>query len=117
MHTIKIKRIYEEPKKSDGYRILVDKLWPRGMKKEKAAIDLWVKEIAPSDSLRKWFNHDAKKWPEFKKRYAKELSNNQDAIDVILKEARKKTVTLLFSAKETEHNNAIALLDILLAKD
>lgn len=113
MVTIKVKRIYEEPKKSDGVRILVDRLWPRGMKKEEAAIDLWLKDIAPSDSLRKWYNHDLKKWPEFQKRYAKELSNKQELIDSIKKEAKRKTVTLLFSSKENEYNNAIALRDFI----
>lgn len=109
MATIQVKRIYEEPKKSDGYRVLVDRLWPRGVKKNEAAIDLWLKEIAPSDALRKWFNHDPKKWPEFQKRYAKELAHKQELIDVIKKETKLKTVTLLFGAKETEYNNAVAL--------
>lgn len=107
--TIKVKRIYEGPKKSDGFRILVDRLWPRGMKKDQAAIDLWLKDIAPSDSLRKWFSHDPKKWPEFQKRYAKELTDKQELIDTIKKEAKRKTVTLLFGTKEIEYNNAVAL--------
>lgn len=112
--TIKVKRIYEESKRADGFRIFVDRLWPRGIKKNAANIDLWLKDIAPSDSLRKWFNHDPKKWIEFQKRYAKELIDKQESIDSILKEARKKTVTLLFGSKESEHNNAVALLNILL---
>jgi uncharacterized protein YeaO (DUF488 family) len=111
--TIKVKRIYEDPKKTDGFRILVDRLWPRGIKKEAAEIDLWLKEIAPSDSLRKWFNHDAEKWVEFQKRYAKELANKKELISIITKEAKKRTVTLLFGTKETEHNNAIALQNFL----
>jgi|SRR5579885_125380 uncharacterized protein YeaO (DUF488 family) len=113
---IKVKRIYEDPKKSDGFRILVDRLWPRGIRKEEAEIDLWLKEIAPSDSLRKWFNHDAKKWTEFQKRYAKELANKEDLISIIKNEAKQGTVTLLFGTKETEHNNAVALQNILLKK-
>jgi uncharacterized protein YeaO (DUF488 family) len=112
--TIKVKRIYDESTRSDGFRILVDRLWPRGIKKSEANIDLWLKEIAPSDSLRKWFNHDPKKWIAFQKRYAKELIDKQESINIILKEAKKKTVTLLFGTKETEHNNAVALLNILL---
>ena len=115
MATINVKRIYEDPKKSDGVRILVDRLWPRGIKKEEANIDLWLKDIGPSDSLRKWFNHDVKKWPEFQKRYAKELANRQELIDTIKKEARQKTVTLLFSAKEIEFNNAVALRNFIIA--
>lgn len=111
---IKVKRIYEESKITDGFRILVDRLWPRGIKKNEANIDLWLKDIAPSDSLRKWFNHDPKKWVGFQKRYAKELIDKQEFINIILKEAKKKTVTLLFGTKETEHNNAVALLNILL---
>jgi uncharacterized protein YeaO (DUF488 family) len=113
MPSIEIKRIYEEPKKSDGFRILVDKLWPRGIKKEDAAIDLWLKEIAPSDSLRKWFNHDPKKWSEFQKCYAKELADKKDLIDSIKEKAEQKKVTLLFASKEVEHNNAVVLLNIL----
>ena len=116
MPMIKIKRIYDEPEKSDGYRILVDRLWPRGMKKEKTAIDLWIKDIAPSDALRKWFNHDAKKWPEFQKRYAKELTEKQELIDTIKNEAKRKQVTLLFGTKEPEHNNAVALYNIITSK-
>lgn len=114
MLNIKIKRIYEEPEKTDGFRILVDKLWPRGVKKEDAAIDLWLKEIAPSDSLRKWFNHDSKKWEEFQKRYSKELAIKQDLIDTIKEKAKQEKVTLLFASKETKHNNATVLLKLLL---
>ncbi|MBI2785112.1 MAG: DUF488 family protein [Legionella longbeachae] len=113
---IQVKRIYEESNEADGFRILVDRLWPRGIKKTEANIDLWLKDIAPSDSLRKWFNHDPMKWIEFQKRYAQEIIDKQDDIDIILKEGKKKKVTLLFSSKETEHNNAIALLNILLTK-
>lgn len=113
---IQVKRIYEESNESDGFRILVDRLWPRGIKKTDANIDLWLKDIAPSDSLRKWFNHDPNKWTEFQKRYAQEITDKQEDIDIILNEGKKKKVTLLFGSKETEHNNAVALLNILLTK-
>jgi uncharacterized protein YeaO (DUF488 family) len=115
MSTIKIKRIYEKFEKSDGFRILVDKFWPRGIKKEEAAIYLWLKDIAPSNTLRKWFNHDPKKWLEFQKRYAIELADKHALIDSIKKEAKQKTVTLLFSSKEMEHNNAVALRNFIVS--
>jgi uncharacterized protein YeaO (DUF488 family) len=111
---IKTKRIYESPAEEDGFRILVDRLWPRGVQKEKAKIDLWLKEIAPSDDLRKWFAHDPQKWEEFKKKYAKELATKQGLLNEIRqKEKEKGTVTFLYSAKDTEHNNAVALKTIL----
>jgi uncharacterized protein YeaO (DUF488 family) len=111
---IKTKRIYESPAEEDGFRILVDRLWPRGMQKEKAKIDLWLKEIAPSDDLRKWFAHDPQKWEEFKKKYAKELATKQGLLNEIRQiEKEKGTVTFLYSAKDTEHNNAVALKTIL----
>jgi uncharacterized protein YeaO (DUF488 family) len=111
---IKTKRIYESPAEEDGFRILVDRLWPRGMQKEKAKIDLWLKEIAPSDDLRKWFAHDPQKWEEFKKKYAKELAEKEGLLNEIRQiEKEKGTVTLLYSARETEHNNAVALKIIL----
>ena len=94
---IKIKRIYDPVSKDDGKRILVDRLWPRGLKKEKAVIDEWLKDIAPSDELRKWFSHDPSKWEEFKKRYRKELEDRQETIRDLRTEARRKTVTLLFA--------------------
>lgn len=106
---IKIKRIYEHAAKSDGYRILVDRLWPRGLKKEEAKIDFWLKEIAPSTELRKWFNHEPEKWNEFKKRYHKELAVKQDAVQFILDKQRKQTVTLLYGAKDEQHNHAVVL--------
>jgi len=106
---MRIKRTYDAPDKEDGYRILVDRLWPRGVAKEKAKVDLWLKEIAPSDELRKWFAHDPTKWEEFKKRYAKELETKQDLVKEIEQTTKKGTVTLLYSAKDSEHNNAVAL--------
>lgn len=111
---LKIKRIYEEFDKSDGFRILVDRLWPRGVSKEEAHIDLWMKEIAPSTELRKWFNHDPKKWPEFQKKYKSELQKNPEMVDQIKKIAREHAhVTLLYAAKDELHNDAVLLLDYL----
>ena len=110
---IKLKRIYDEASSDDGMRIYVDRLWPRGLKKEEAKIDEWVKEIAPSNDLRKWFGHDASKFAEFKKRYLKELDLKSEILEKIRKEGERKTVTLLYSAKDTEHNNAIVLKEIL----
>ena len=110
---IKLKRVYDPYADSDGKRILVDRLWPRGIKKEDARIDHWLKDIAPSDELRKWFSHDPAKWEEFKKRYRKELEDRQETIRDLRTEARRKTVTLLFAAKDTERNNAVALKEII----
>lgn len=109
-----IKRIYENPMETDGFRILIDRLWPRGISKEKAKIDLWLKEIAPSDELRKWFSHDPEKWTDFKKKYKLELANNLESIKVIKEIIKKeKIITLLYSAKDEEHNNAIVLKEFL----
>lgn len=111
---IKIKRIYEKYSSDDGYRILVDRLWPRGISKDKAHVKLWLKEIAPTDSLRKWFSHDVKKWELFKAKYKKELKDNKISLDKIKSlEKEHKTVTLVFSAKDEQHNNAVVLAEIL----
>ena len=107
---IRIKRVYDQASEEDGFRILVDRLWPKGMSKDKAKVDLWLKEVAPSDDLRKWFSHDPKKWQEFKKRYEKELKDKQELLRKIKQaEKEKGTVTILYSAKDEEHNQAIAL--------
>ena len=107
---IKIKRVYEAAAEDDGFRILVDRLWPRGISKEKAKIDLWLKEVAPSNELRKWFSHDPTRWEAFKKKYAKELAAKQSLLKEIRQmEKEKGTVTLLYSARDVEHNNAVAL--------
>ncbi|AWN75139.1 DUF488 domain-containing protein [Legionella anisa] len=116
MHKIKIKRIYETPDSADGYRILVDRLWPRGVKKETAAIDLWLKEVSPSNELRQWFNHEPDKWQEFQKRYAQELTEKQEQLATITTHAKNQTVTLLYSAKDAKHNNAQALLEFIHAR-
>src|SRR3954464_5802961 len=96
---VAIKRVYEEPKESDGTRILVDRLWPRGLTKQKAKVDLWLKSVAPSNELRKWFGHDPKKWSEFKRRYREELRQPDSPLAALREEAREKTVTLLYGAK------------------
>ncbi|MCL5036011.1 MAG: DUF488 domain-containing protein [Chloroflexi bacterium] len=109
---IKIKRVYDGTEKGDGYRVLVDRLWPRGVSKEKAKIDLWLKDIGPSDGLRKWFGHDPEKWKEFKKRYEMELKENEEAVDRLKHVIREeKTVTFVFAAKDEDHNNAVVLRD------
>jgi uncharacterized protein YeaO (DUF488 family) len=110
---IKVKRIYEPALPEDGKRIYVDRLWPRGMKKAEVKIDEWLKEIAPSDELRKWFGHDPAKYQEFKKRYIIELKQHREILEKIKKEARKETVILLYSAKDVEHNNAMVLKELL----
>lgn len=113
MATIQIKRVYEPAASSDGFRILVDRLWPRGKKKEEAKIDLWMKEIAPSTELRKWFNHEVEKWDSFSKKYATEIKKN-DALDELKEEIKKhKKVTLLYGAHDEEHNQAVVLQDYL----
>lgn len=109
---IRIERIYDNPAEdnSNSFRILVDRLWPRGLSKDKAKIDLWLKDIAPSTSLRKWFSHDEKKWDEFKFRYFKELEeNSNESINKVLDKAAKGSITLLYGSKNEKFNNAVAL--------
>ena len=113
--TIQLKRAYEKPERADGTRILVDRLWPRGLTKEKAAVDLWLKEIAPTTELRKWFNHEPKKWAGFRTRYDKELRTHQDQIEQIIRAAKDGTVTLVYAARDESHNEAIVLRDLLAA--
>ncbi|HNP27212.1 MAG TPA: DUF488 domain-containing protein [Nitrosomonas sp.] len=105
----RIKRVYETPEQTDGRRILVDRLWPRGLSKQKAKVDVWIKEIAPSTELRRWYGHDPNKWTEFKSRYTAELEANPDAVEAVLAETRKGIVTLLYSAKEARISNAVVL--------
>jgi uncharacterized protein YeaO (DUF488 family) len=109
--SIKLKRAYDPPIKSDGRRILVDRVWPRGIAKNDLQIDAWLKDLAPSTELRKWFGHDPTKWDEFKKRYARELEQRSEALEELLEMTRAGHVTLVFSAKDTQHNNAVALRD------
>ncbi|WP_221056355.1 DUF488 domain-containing protein [Methanoculleus chikugoensis] len=106
---LRTKRIYEEPSVDDGIRILVDRLWPRGLSKEKAEIDRWEKDLAPTSELRKWFGHDPAKWDEFLRRYRAELEGKEEELARLRQEASEGTVTLLYAAKDEEHNNAVAL--------
>lgn len=107
--TVKLKRAYETPDKNDGTRILVDRLWPRGLTKAKAAIDVWLKEIAPSTELRKWFGHDPKKWRNFRGRYRTELKQHADQLKLLKSKAKEGTVTLVYGARDQEHNEAVVL--------
>lgn len=110
---IKLKRVYENPSKDDGTRLLIDRLWPRGIKKENLKIDAWLKQVAPSTDLRKWYSHDLEKWPEFKKKYAAELKEHPEVLKPIKEALKKGTVTLLFSSKEVAHNHATFLKEYL----
>jgi uncharacterized protein YeaO (DUF488 family) len=114
---IRTKRVYDKPEKDDGFRVLVDRLWPRGLTKEKAGADLWMKEIAPSDALRKWFHHEERDWGEFVKRYKTELAKKKELLGE-LNELEKKhgTVTLLFGSKDEKQNQAVVLASVLKGK-
>lgn len=109
--SLKVKRVYETPNPKDGFRILVDRLWPRGLTKEKAAVDVWLKNIAPSTELRKWFGHDPEKWKEFQKKYLRELKENKEAVNTLKEYLKKGNVTLLYAAKDEAHNEAQVLKD------
>src|SRR5690348_12948728 len=111
--TIKIKRVYEQPDRKDGERILVDRLWPRGLTREKAVVDLWLKEIAPSTELRKWFDHDPEKWQRFRGRYETEIRHKVDLIKVLRQKAREGTITLIYGARDEKHNEALVLKQFL----
>ncbi len=106
---IQLKRVYDPPVAGDGKRFLVERLWPRGMKKESLPMDGWLKDVAPGDALRKWFGHDPDKWEDFKQRYFSELENNPVTWKTLLEAARQGTITLLYSAHDQQHNNALAL--------
>lgn len=110
---IKIKRVYDPPDPGDGRRVLVDRLWPRGLSKDAARLDEWLKEIAPTDGLRKWFGHDPDRWEEFRKRYREELDLQGGLLEPLRTEARQGTVTLLFAAKDAGHNNAVVLKEMI----
>jgi uncharacterized protein YeaO (DUF488 family) len=112
---VKLKRAYESPASEDGTRILIDRLWPRGVKKAEAAIDHWLKTISPSTELRKWFHHDPDRWPEFRRRYALEIRDFPDQVDRLRHLARQGPITLVYSAHDEIHNDAVVLRDILLA--
>lgn len=110
---VRMKRVYEAADEADGKRILVDRLWPRGLTREAAHVDLWLKAVAPSDELRKWFGHDPAKWDGFRKRYHAELAHNADAVAELRAAAREGHATLVYSAKDEAHNNAVVLLELL----
>jgi uncharacterized protein YeaO (DUF488 family) len=110
---IKLKRVYEEPAKADGERILVERLWPRGLSKERAKVSLWLKEIAPSPELRKWFGHDPDRWNEFRSRYTKELKGKKDLTELLKRKAREGVITLVYAARDEEHNSALILKQFL----
>jgi uncharacterized protein YeaO (DUF488 family) len=111
---IMLKRAYERPAPNDGFRVLVDRLWPRGVSKDAAAIDEWLKEIAPTAELRKWFGHDPERWPEFQHRYAAELAGHGALLETLRERARKGPLTLVYSARDELHNDAVVLRRVLL---
>ncbi|HZS53804.1 MAG TPA: DUF488 domain-containing protein [Bryobacteraceae bacterium] len=113
---IKVKRAYEEPGDGDGRRYLVDRLWPRGRTKDSLKLDGWLKDVAPSQSLRRWFNHDTKKWDEFRQKYFDELNAKPEGLELLIETARKGHITLIYGAHDTEHNNAVALAEYLKKK-
>lgn len=113
---IRLKRAYQPAAADDGLRILVDRLWPRGLKKSDAGIDRWIKDIAPSTALRKWFGHDPARWPEFRRRYAAEIRRRPDQFEELRALARKGPVTLVFSARDELHNDAVVLRNVLLGR-
>lgn len=111
---IKLKRVYENPSPKDGFRVLVERLWPRGLTKERAAVDLWLKDVAPSPELRKWFGHDPTRWEQFQKRYRQELREKKDAVQLLKQKGKEGTLTLVYAARDEEHNGALALKKLLL---
>ncbi|HKZ83708.1 MAG TPA: DUF488 domain-containing protein [Anaerolineae bacterium] len=110
---IRVKRVYDPPEPGDGARFLVDRLWPRGVKRESLRLDGWLKDAAPSDELRRWFGHDPARWEEFHRRYSVELDGKPEAWRLLVQAARKGTLTLLYTARDTAHNNAVALKEYL----
>lgn len=110
---IRLKRAYDEPSARDGLRVLVERLWPRGVRKDVAAIDLWLKELAPSTALRKWFGHDPEKWTEFQKRYQSELNQKADLLAILERRCTEGTVTFVYAARDTQHNSAVVLKEFL----
>ena len=110
---IQLKRVYEKPSRKDGLRILVDRLWPRGLSKQRAAVKLWLKDVAPSTQLRMWFGHDPAKWKQFQARYRKELREKKDALNLLKQKAAEHTVTLVYGARDEEHNEALVLKSVL----
>ena len=113
MKSINIKRVYDDKSQDDGYRVFIDRLWPRGVKKEDAHFDEWLKDLAPSTELRKWFDHDPDRFDEFRKRYKKELQEHKDDLDKLRKRAKVEKITLLYAAKDRQMNNAVVVKEIL----
>jgi uncharacterized protein YeaO (DUF488 family) len=113
MAKIRLKRAYDPPNSDDGVRILVERLWPRGLTKERAAVDFWFKDVAPSPELRRWYNHDVSRWEEFQKRYRAELRKNVEAVEELRRKCRARTVTFVYAARDDEHNSALLLKDYL----
>jgi len=113
-HHVRLKRVYEPPASDDGVRVLVDRLWPRGLRKADADVAHWMKDLAPSSELRRWFGHDPERWQEFRRRYASELQRHTAELDELRELARRRTVTLLFGARDEQHNDAVVLRDALL---
>ena len=110
---VRLKRVYDEPEPEDGLRVLVDRLWPRGLSREQAQLDRWEKELAPSDELRRWFAHDPEKWPEFRRRFRQELQDQRPLLLHLAQEAASGKLTLLYAAKDEQHNNAVVLKEML----
>jgi uncharacterized protein YeaO (DUF488 family) len=110
---IQVKRVYEKPSRADGLRVLVDRLWPRGLTKERAAVGVWLKDLAPSTELRKWFAHDPAKWQEFQARYRRELREKTETLKFLKEKSQRRTVTLLYGAKDEKHNEAMVLRSVL----
>jgi uncharacterized protein YeaO (DUF488 family) len=111
--SVRTKRVYDAPAKDDGRRVLADRLWPRGISKQRAQVDEWARELAPSDELRKWFAHDPKRFAEFRDRYRKELAEHSDRVDELRSCARKQALTIVYGAKDEQHNNAVVLAELL----
>jgi uncharacterized protein YeaO (DUF488 family) len=109
----KLKRVYEAPSPKDGFRVLVERLWPRGISRERAKLDLWLKDVAPSTTLRKWFNHEQAKWKEFQKRYGAELKEKKDAVRLLREKGKQGTVTLVYAAHDEQHNAPLVLRHVL----
>jgi uncharacterized protein YeaO (DUF488 family) len=116
LDVLRVKRAYEPATPSDGYRILVDRLWPRGLSKERAAIDEWMRDVAPSAELRRWFGHDPEKWPEFQRRYRQELGTRSDLVRDIARRASRGSVTLVYGARDEAHNDAVVLAAVVRAR-
>ena len=114
--SIRVKRVHDPASPDDGFRVLVDRLWPRGIRKEQLVLDLWMKDVAPSDALRKWFGHDPAKWEEFGRRYREELQQRPQQLDLLLSHALSSGLTLLFAAHDRDHNQAVVLREVLLER-